>query len=67
NRILRSTPLLHLAFETARQKKAANTANSCYYPRAPNVPTHHTAAYLFACIANASNKRLTYFKYPHKG
>jgi len=35
------------------------------YPRAPNVPTLHMAAILFACVANALNERLTHFKHPY--
>ncbi|MEX3977269.1 hypothetical protein, partial [Paraburkholderia caribensis] len=35
------------------------------YPRAPNVPTLHTATPLFVCVANALNERLTHFKHPY--
>ncbi len=34
-------------------------------PRAPNVPTLHTATPRLLPVANASNERLTRFKYPH--
>ncbi|WP_436972197.1 hypothetical protein, partial [Paraburkholderia caribensis] len=55
------------AAKKSRQKKAANTASACSYPRAPNVPTLHAAVLLFACVANALNKRLTLFKYSYMG
>jgi hypothetical protein len=32
----------------------------------PTGPTLHTAAFLFAFVANASNDRLTHFKHPNK-
>ncbi|MEX3977264.1 hypothetical protein, partial [Paraburkholderia caribensis] len=35
------------------------------YPRAPNVPTLHTATPLFVCVASALNQRLTHFKHPY--
>ena len=59
--------MLRFTFETARQKKAANTASPCVYPRAPNVPILHTATSLFVCVANALNERLTRFEYPYQG
>src|SRR5689334_24753378 len=34
-------------------------------PRAPNVPTLHTATPLSVCVANALNERLTHFKHPY--
>ena len=58
--------LFFAAAKKSRQKKAAHTASTCSYPRAPNVPTLHTAVPLFACVANALNERLTHFKHPHK-
>ena len=58
--------LFFAAAKKSRQKKAAHTASSCSCPRAPNGPTLHTATSLFACVANASNKRLTRFRHPHK-
>ena len=59
--------LFFAAAKKSRQKKAANTASPSSYPRAPNGPVLHTAAPLFACVANASNKRLTRFEYPYSG
>ena len=58
---------LYTAAKKSRQKKAANTASPSSYPRAPNVPTLHTATPLFSCVANASNRRLTRFEYPYSG
>ena len=59
--------LFFAAAKKSRQKKAANTASQCCYPRAPNVPDLHTAVSLFACVANASNERLTRLEYPYSG
>jgi hypothetical protein len=59
--------LFFAAAKKSRQKKAAHTASPASYPRAPNVPTLHTATPLFACVANASNQRLTRFEYPYSG
>ena len=58
--------LFFAAAKKSRQKKAAHTASPCVYPRAPIVPTLHTATFLFACVANASNKRLTHFTRIHE-
>ena len=58
--------LFFAAAKKSRQKKAAHTASPCSYPRAPNVPTLHTATHLFACVANALNRSLIHFKHPHK-
>ena len=59
--------LFFAAAKKSRQKKAAHTASPCSYPRAPNVPTLHTATPLFACVANALNRCLIRFTHPHKG
>jgi hypothetical protein len=48
-----------LALETARQKKAANTASPCLYPRALDVPTLHMATRQFLLVAHALLDRLT--------
>ena len=58
--------LFFAAAKKSRQKKAAHTASPCVYPRAPNVPTLHTATYLFASVASASNRCLTRFNHPHR-
>jgi len=57
--------LFFAAAKKSRQKKAANTASPCSYPRAPNVPTPHTAAPWLVLVANASNRRLTHFRHPN--
>src|SRR5689334_1281036 len=51
----------YAAAKKSRQKKAAHTASPCSCPRAPNGPTLHAPAYLFASVANALNERLTRF------
>ena len=67
----RPCPGRHLLFFAAakksRQKKAANTASPCSYPRAPNVPTLHTVVPWLVLVANASNERLTHFKRRYTG
>ena len=57
--------LFFAAAKKSRQKKAAHTASTCAYPRAPNVPTLHTAVPWLVPVANASNERLTRFEYPY--
>src|SRR5690349_13370661 len=57
--------LFFAAAKKSRQKKAAHTASPCSCPRAPNVPTLHAAAILFACVASALSRRLTRFNYPY--
>ncbi len=52
--------LFFAAAKKSRQKKAAHTASPCSHPRAPNVPTLHTAAPLFVRVASAPNQRLTH-------
>src|SRR6185369_2293778 len=59
--------VLRFKLENSRQKKAAHTASTCSYPRALNVPTFHTAASLFARVANASNNRITRFRHSYNG
>jgi hypothetical protein len=59
--------LFFAAAKKSRQKKAANTANSCSYPRAPNFPILHTAVRWSVLVANASNECLTHFEYPYMG
>gem|GEM_PF-1772723 len=59
--------LFFAAAKKSRQKKAAHTASPCSYPRAPNVPTPHTAAPWLVLVANASNRRLTRFRHPNTG
>jgi len=56
--------LFFAAAKKSRQKKAANTASPCPYPR---VPIPHTAMHVFAFVANALNVRLTRFEYPRSG
>ena len=59
--------LFFAAAKKSRQKKAAHTASTCSYPRAPNVPALHTAVPWLVFVANASNERFTHFKYPCSG
>src|SRR5689334_2731725 len=59
--------LFFAAAKKSRQKKAAHTANPCSYPRAPNVPTLHTAVPWLVLVASALNERLTRFEYPYLG
>ncbi|BCZ79619.1 hypothetical protein PTKU64_32940 [Paraburkholderia terrae] len=59
--------LFFAAAKKSRQKKAANTASPCSYPRAPNVPTLHMEVPWSMLVANASNERLTRFEYPYSG
>ena len=59
--------LFFAAAKKSRQKKAANTASPCSYPRAPNVPTLHMTVPWSVLVANASNERLTRFEYPYSG
>jgi hypothetical protein len=49
----------------SRQRKRAHTASPCDCPRAPNVPTLHTAMYSDAFVANASNQCITHGKHPY--
>ena len=59
--------LFFAAAKKSRQKKAANTASPCSYPRAPNVPTLHMTVPWAVLVATASNERLTRFEYPCLG
>ena len=38
----------------SKQRKRAHTASTCSYPRAPNVPTLHSATFCYRFVANAS-------------
>jgi len=59
--------LFFAAAKKSRQKKAANTACTCAYPRAPNVPTLHTAVPWLVLVANASNNGITRFRHSYNG
>jgi hypothetical protein len=59
--------LFFAAAKKSRQKKAANTASPCFYPRAPNVPTLHATVPWLVLVANASNERFTRFEYAYLG
>src|SRR6266704_561001 len=59
--------LFFAAAKKSRQKKAANTASPCSYPRALNVPMLHKAVPWLVLVANASNECLTRFEYAYLG
>jgi hypothetical protein len=54
--------LFFAAAKKSRQKKAANTASTCSYPRAPHVPTLRTEVPWSMLVANALNERPTRFE-----